>query len=111
MTVDTTTVPHATRRAFYDARVFEYPRDMVTWPPEMFCPGGVCRTPPDGRIQYYDAPVILGGDMNNGEVALGLEGKLDDVFILGRAATVGELAAWRERRQYTADTLMVTVTP
>lgn len=111
MTVDTTTVPHTTRRAFYDARVFEYPRDMFTWPPEMFCPGGVCRTPPDGRIQYYDAPVILGGDMNNGEVALGLEGKLDDVFILGRAATVGELAAWRERRQYTADPLTSTVTP
>lgn len=111
MTVDTTTPPHTTRRAFYDARVFEYPRVMVTWPPEMFCPGGTCRAPPDGRIQYYDAPVILGGDMNNGEVALGLEGRLDDVFILGRAASVGELAAWRERRQYSADPISATVTP
>jgi len=55
--------------------------------------------------------VILGGDMNNGEVALGLEGRLDDVFILGRAASVGELAAWRERRQYSADPISATVTP
>jgi hypothetical protein len=58
-------------------------------------------TPPStGNIFWIpNAPIVLGADYNNGIDGLTLAGDLDDVFILNRAATVPELAAFRERRR------------
>ncbi len=57
-------------------------------------------TPSTGPIFYIpDSPVVLGADLNDGVDGLTLAGDLDDVFILNRAATVAELAAFRERRR------------
>lgn len=83
------------------------------------CPGTIdgmiasntCVYPPEAPIQYPPAPVLVGADMNDGEPQLGIHGLVDDLFILGRAASPAEMAAYRERRQYSPDTLTATVTP
>ncbi|MFO0645567.1 MAG: hypothetical protein U0326_04965 [Polyangiales bacterium] len=111
MTVDITTTPHATRRSYFDSNMYEFPRDLDLWPQERYCPGGVCRYPPDTPIQYYAAPVIIGADMNGGEAQLGLEGKVDDLFVFARAVSPDEMRAYRERRAYSPDPVMATVTP
>lgn len=111
MTIDVTTAPHATRRSYYDENVYEFPRDLDLWPQETYCPGGVCRFPPDTPIQYYEAPVVIGADMNAGEAQLGLEGKVDDLFVIARAVTPDEMRAYRERRAYSPDPVVATVTP
>ena len=105
-----------------------YPPDLpdggtapsTCWQPcSYLCPGTVdgmiapntCVYPPEAPIQYPPAPVVIGADMNDGEPQLGIQGTVDDLFILGRAASPAEMAAYRERRQYCPDTLTATVTP
>lgn len=114
MTVDTTTRPHATRRSYFDEETYEFPRDLNLFPEDTYCPGPpearVCRYPPDTTIYYYDAPVVLGADLNGGEARLNLEGKIDDLFVLHRAASPEEIRAYRERRKYSPDPIMATVT-
>jgi hypothetical protein len=111
LTFDSTTRPHATRRSYFDDRMYEFPTDLDLWPQDLYCPRGVCRFPPEDPIHYYDAPVVLGADMNNGEARLGLEGRIDDLFIIGRAISPDEMRAYRERRAYVTDPLVVTVMP
>lgn len=113
MTVDTTSRPHATRRSYFDGDAYEFPRDLNLFPEDTYCPGPpdarVCRYPPDTAIYYYDAPVVLGADLNAGEARLNLEGKIDDLFIIGRAAPPEEIRAYRERRKYSPDPVVATV--
>lgn len=115
MTVDTTTRPHATRRSYFDDVAYEFPRDLNLFPEDTYCPGPpdarVCRYPPDTAIYYYDAPVVIGADLNSGEARLNLEGKVDDLFVLSRAASVEEIRAWRERRKYSPDPVVAVVVP
>lgn len=113
ITVDTTSVPHATRRSFYDDRSYSFPADLDLFPENVYCPMGprMCRWPPEAPIQYYPAPVVLGADMNDGEPQLGLEGKVDDFFVINRAASPEEIRAYRERRQYSPMTIVTAVTP
>jgi hypothetical protein len=83
------------------------------------CPGTVdgmiatntCVNPPEAAIAYPPAPVLIGADMNDGEAQLGINGTVDDLFLIGRAISPEEMAAYRERRQYSPDTLTATVTP
>ena len=83
------------------------------------CPGTVdgmiapntCVYPPEAPIQYPPAPVLIGADMNDGEPQLGINGTVDDLFLIGRAVSADEMAAYRERRQYSADPVIATVTP
>ncbi len=83
------------------------------------CPGTVdgmqgpntCVYPPEAPIQYPPAPVVIGADMNDGEAQLGINGTVDDLFIIGRAISPDEMAAYRERRQYTAMPIRTAVTP
>jgi hypothetical protein len=83
------------------------------------CPGTVdgmiatntCVYPPEAAIQYPPAPVLIGADMNDGEPQLGIHGTVDDLFLIGRAISPGEMAAYRERRQYCPDALTATLTP
>ena len=49
--------------------------------------------------------------MNDGEPQLGINGTVDDLFLIGRAVSADEMAAYRERRQYSADPVIATVTP
>lgn len=114
MTVDTTTVPQTTRRSFYDDRSYAFPMDLDLFPEKVYCPMGprMCRWPPEAPIQYFPpAPVVLGADMNDGEPQLGLEGRIDDFFVINRAASPEEIQAYRERRQYSPMPIRVTVTP
>lgn len=113
ITVDTTTRPHATRRSYYDGQSYQFPTDLDLFPEDVYCPMGPghCNWPPEAPIQYYPAPIVLGADMNDGEPQLGLEGRVDDLFIINRAISPDEMRAYRERRRYTADALSVTVTP
>lgn len=111
MTVDVTTMPHATRRSYFDGAMYEFPRDLDLWPQGTYCPGGVCRFPPDTPIQYYEAPVVIGADMNSGEAGAGLEGRVDDLFVIARAIPPDEMRAYRERRAYSPDPVTATVMP
>ncbi len=111
MTVDVATAPHATRRSYFDSSMYEFPQDLDLWPQERYCPGGVCRYPPDTPIQYYEAPVVIGADMNAGEAQLGLEGKVDDLFVIARAVSPDEMRAYRERRAYSPDPIAAAVAP
>ena len=112
-TVDTTTRPHTTRRSFLNERSYEFPRDLDLFPVETNCPlgSGMCAWPPEAPIMYYPAPVVIGADLNDGEAQLGLEGKVDDFFVINRAISPAEMQAYRERRQYSADPITATVTP
>ena len=113
ITVDTMTTPHATRRSFYDDRTYAFPTDLDLFPEKVYCPMGprMCRWPPEAPIQYYPAPVVIGADMNDGEPQLGLEGRVDDFFVLNRAASPEEIQAYRERRQYSPMAITTAVTP
>ncbi|MEZ4394998.1 MAG: hypothetical protein R3A48_28305 [Polyangiales bacterium] len=140
-TFDRTTMPHTTRRSFYDDRVYAYPADLELFPQDRvycpnplsfnacnppegqpttcsvpcapLCPGGhgPCINPPDAPIQYPPAPVMIGADLNDGVAQLGIEGQVDDMFIIGRALSVDEMQAYREHRQYSPDPIVATVTP
>lgn len=113
LTLDTTTRPHATRRSYFDGDMYEFPRDLNLFPEDRYCPPPtrVCTFPADTAIYYYDAPVVIGSDMNAGEARLGLEGKVDDFFVLNRAVSPDEMRAIRERRQYSPDPVTATVAP
>lgn len=140
-TFDRTTMPHTTRRSYYDDRVYSYPADLELFPQdrvycpsplsfaacnpaegqprtcsvacEPLCPGGrgPCIWPPDAPIAYPPAPVVIGADLNDGEAQLGIEGQIDDMFILSRALSPDEMRAYRERRQYSPDPVRATVVP
>ncbi len=71
----------------------------------------MCRYPPDTSIYYYDAPIVLGADLNAGEARLNLEGKIDDLFILGRSVSPAEMQCFRERRRYSPDPVAAAVIP
>lgn len=105
-----------------------YPADLpdggagmsTCWTPcQYLCPGTVdgmlapntCTYPPEAPIQFPPAPVVIGADMNDGEAQLGIHGVVDDLFIIGRAISPDEMAAYRERRQYTAMPIRTAVTP
>ena len=70
-----------------------------------------CVTPPGAAMQYPPAPVLIGADMNDGEPQLGIHGTGDPPFPNARAISPGEMAAYRERRQYCPDALTATLTP
>lgn len=108
MTLDTTSRPHATRRSYFDGQMYEFPSDLNLFPEDTYCPMGMCRYPPDTAIYYYDAPVVIGSDLNGGEARLGLEGKVDDFFVMSRAVSPDEMRAIRERRQYSPDPVTAT---
>lgn len=140
-TFDRTTMPHTTRRSYYDERVYNYPSQLELFPQdrvycpnplsfaacnpadgqprtcnvacEPLCPGGhgPCIYPPDAPIAYPPAPVVIGADLNDGEAQLGIEGQIDDMFIIGRSISPDEMRAYREHRQYSADPVVATVTP
>ncbi len=73
-------------------------------------PGQPCINPPEAPIQYPPAPVVVGADLNNGSAELGIEGQVDDLFIMSRAISPEEMRAYRERRQYSADESRIRVT-
>jgi hypothetical protein len=140
-TFDRTTTPHTTRRSYYDDRTYSYPAELELFPQDRvycptplsfaacnpaegrpttcsvpcqpLCPGGhgPCINPPDAPIAYPPAPVVLGADLNDGIAQLGIEGQIDDLFILNRAVSPDEMRAYRERRQYSPDPVVATVTP
>ncbi|MEZ4394661.1 MAG: hypothetical protein R3A48_26610 [Polyangiales bacterium] len=140
-TFDRTTTPHTTRRSYYDDRVYSYPESLELFPQdrvycpnplsfsacnpaegqpttcsvpcEPLCPGGhgPCINPPDAPIMYPPAPVMLGADFNDGVAQLGIQGQIDDFFVINRAISPDEMRAYRERRQYSADPVIATVTP
>ena len=53
----------------------------------------------------------LGHPGMHGEPQLGLEGRVDDFFVINRAASTEEIQAYRERRQYSAMPITTMVTP
>lgn len=140
-TFDRTTTPHTTRRSYYDSRVYNYPADLELFPQDrVYCPNplsfaacnppdgmrptcpvpcqplcpmghGPCIYPPDAPIAYPPAPVVIGADLNDGEAQLGIEGQVDDFFIINRAISPDEMRAYRERRQYSPDPVTATVMP
>jgi hypothetical protein len=55
--------------------------------------------------------VVIGADLNDGEAQLGIEGQIDDMFILSRSLSPDEMRAYRERRQYSPDPVTATVVP
>jgi hypothetical protein len=140
-TFDRTTTPHTTRRSYYDDRTYNYPADLELFPQdrvycpsplsfascnpadgqprtcpgacEPLCPGGrgPCIFPPDAPIAYPPAPVVIGADLNDGEAQLGIQGQIDDMFILSRAISPEEMRAYRERRQYSPTPVTATVVP
>jgi hypothetical protein len=140
-TFDATTRPHTTRRSFFEERTYNYPADLELFPQDRLycpmplsfgacnpdegmprtcmvpcaplCPGGrgPCIYPPEAPIEYPPAPVVIGADFNDGIPGLGIEGQVDDMFIMGRAISPEEMAAYREHRAYSADPIMTAVTP
>jgi hypothetical protein len=73
-------------------------------------PGQALHQPPGGAHRSIRPPRWSSAPTSTTAAQLGIEGQVDDLFIMSRAISPEEMRAYRERRQYSADESRIRVT-